>query len=245
VLLPALPPRIRARSASDPAAGVPSREEVLGTKGHVSVVLCSFNQFYKLNPDIWRLWMHVLRRTGPDSVLWMLEFDGDAVNNLVEEAIMMGVGTHRIVVSSLLPLSREFLSKGTCDLYLDTPLFNAHTTAKDALWSGVPVLTLAGEGMAARVAASLVLLLDPAAVTVARNLHDYQELAVRIAGNASALASLKRRVRQLRWTSPVFDTVGWMGRWERQLRNAADLVAAGYFPPAHMHLAGGSTRDVR
>ena len=63
-----------------------------------AVVLCSFNQFYKLNPDIWRLWMHVLRRTGPDSVLWMLEFDGDAVNNLVEEAIMMGVGTHRIVV---------------------------------------------------------------------------------------------------------------------------------------------------
>ena len=99
--------------------------------------------------------MLVLRRSGNHSVLWMLEFDGDAVNNLVEEAVMAGIEPWRIVVTSLLPPHREFLSKGVCDLFLDTPLFNAHTTAKDALWSGVPVLTVAGEGMASRVAASL------------------------------------------------------------------------------------------
>lgn len=238
-----LPPGIPGRMACDPSATPPSKLEVLQTSQNVSVVLCSFNQFYKLNPDIWSLWMTVLKRTGDTSVLWMLEFDGDAVNNLVEEAVMAGVGAWRIIVTSLLPLHREFLSKGICDLYLDTPLFNAHTTAKDALWSGVPVLSMAGEGMASRVAASLSLLIDPAAITIARNLEDYEELAVRIASNRTTLAALKRKLRTRRWTSPVFDTMGWMPRWERQLRNMADLVAAGYFPPAHMHMVGGSTRD--
>lgn len=186
--------------------------------------------------------MQILLRTGPDSVLWMLEFDGDAVNGLVEEGVMAGVAQWRIVVTSLLPLHREFLSKGVCDLYLDTPLFNAHTTAKDALWSGVPVLTVAGEGMASRVAASLTILLDPAAVTIARNMHDYVELGVKIGRNLTTLALLKQSVRERRWTSEVFNTLGWMARWQRQLRNMADMVAAGYFPPAHMHLVGGSTR---
>ena len=240
---PALPSGLAGRMAADPAAGLPSRQAVLGTTKRVSVVFCSFNQFYKLNPDIWRLWMEILRRTGSDSVLWMLEFDGDAVNNLVEEAVMHGVHSSRIIVTSLLPLHREFLSKGTCDLYLDTPGFNAHTTAKDALWSGVPVLTLAGEGMASRVAASLTLLLDPAGVTVARTIEDYLNLAVRIGNSARTLARLKRSVQERRWKSPLFDTLGWMGLWQRQLRNLADLVAAGYFPPAHVHLVGGSTRD--
>ena len=187
--------------------------------------------------------MLVLGRSGNHSVLWMLEFDGDAVNNLVEEAVMAGIEPWRIVVTSLLPPHREFLSKGVCDLFLDTPLFNAHTTAKDALWSGVPVLTVAGEGMASRVAASLTLMMDPAAVTIARNLCDYRELAVKLASNASALARLKHRVRARRWTSPVFDTLGWMRRWERQVRNLADLVTAGYFPPAHLHLVGDCTRE--
>ena len=241
--LPVLPASIPGRMASEPTARPPSKQEVLQTLNEVSVVLCSFNQFYKLNPDIWRLWMQVLKRTGENSVLWMLEFDGDAVNNLVEEAVMAGVSAWRVIVTSLLPHHREFLSKGVCDLYLDTPLFNAHTTAKDALWSGVPVLAVAGEGMASRVAASLSLLLDPAGVTIARNLDDYLDLAVRIASNSTTLALLKRKVQQRRWTAPVFDTLGWMPRWQRQLRNMADLVAAGYFPPAHMHMVGGSTRD--
>ena len=242
-LPPLLPPRIRGRMACDPSATPPSKQDVLQTSQEASLVLCSFNQFYKLNPDIWGLWMKVLKRTGDKSVLWMLEFDGDAVNNLVEEAVMAGVSAWRIIVTSLLPHHREFLSKGICDLYLDTPLFNAHTTAKDALWSGVPVLALAGEGMASRVAASLSLLIAPAAVTIARNLDDYLELAVRITSNRTTLAALKRKIQARRWTSPVFDTMGWMPRWQRQLRNMVDLVAAGYFPPAHMHMVGGSTRD--
>ena len=231
-----VPQWVPARSASAAGLGVPSRESVLQTGRNVSLVFCSFNQFYKVYPEIWQAWMRVLLESGPDSVLWMLEFDGDSVSNLVEEAVIMGVAGWRIVVTSLLPIHREFLSKGICDLYLDTPRFNAHTTAKDALWSGVPVLTLAGEGMASRVAASLTLLLDPAAVTIARNLADYMEIGLRLAARPRVLARLKERVRKLRWTSTVFDTVGWMRLWQRQLRNTADLVAAGYFPPAHMHL---------
>jgi hypothetical protein len=78
---------------------------------------------------------------------------------------------------------------------------------------------------------------------VARNIEDYVELAVRIGKSPRTLARLKRSVQERRWTSPLFDTLSWMGLWQRQLQNIADLVAAGYFPPAHLHLVGGSTRD--
>ncbi|EKX54160.1 hypothetical protein GUITHDRAFT_132555 [Guillardia theta CCMP2712] len=185
------PAFIQPRMEFDPHRhAVPTREEVLGLSSPSSFVLCSFNQFYKLDPEIWSTWMRIMRRA-PEAVLWMLEFNGKAVSP---------------------------------------------PSSVDALWSGVPVLTLAGEGMAARVASSLVLLQQRSGVTVSRNLADYEDIAVRLLSRRDRLRALREELRQQRWQSPLFDTIRWFSLWERQIKKAVDLVLAGYYPPAHMHI---------
>ena len=117
--------------------------------------MCSFNQYYKITPDLWKVWMAIMRAV-PSTKLWLIKFDAvDGPRNLKAETEAEGVDFSRIVISDMFPREREFLIKGLADVFLDTPEFNAHTTATDALWAGVPIVSLPGENMAQRVAGSL------------------------------------------------------------------------------------------
>jgi len=150
-----------------------------------------------------------------------------------------GLAPERLLFTPLLAPRLELLTKGHCDLYLDTWPFNAHSTAKDALWAGVPVLTLPGAPLAARLAASLVALVLPGAPGVARTPDDYEEIATRLAAAPAARARLRDELRARRWHSPAFDPVMWAAQFSRALRAEADLILAGCSPPARaeaMHL---------
>lgn len=119
------------------------------------VIMCSFNQYYKITPDLWKLWMGIMRNV-PTTKLWLIKFDAvDIPRNLKAETEAEGVDFSRIVISDMFPRELEFLIKGLADVFLDTPEFNAHTTATDALWAGVPIVSLPGLNMAQRVAGSL------------------------------------------------------------------------------------------
>jgi protein O-GlcNAc transferase len=118
-------------------------------------VLNAPNRYYKITPDLWKVWMRIMRAV-PSTRLWLIKFDAvDGPKNLKRECEAEGVDFSRIVISDMFPREREFLIKGLADLFLDTPEFNAHTTATDALWAGVPIVSLPGVNLAQRVAGSL------------------------------------------------------------------------------------------
>ena len=118
-------------------------------------VFCCFNNNYKITPDVFDCWMRILERV-PGSVLWLLEDNPTAAANLRREAEQRGVAPERLVFGSRLPLSEHLARHRLADLFLDTLPYNAHTTASDALWTGLPVLTQLGDTFAGRVAASLL-----------------------------------------------------------------------------------------
>lgn len=107
-------------------------------------VFCCFNNSFKILPDTFRIWMRILNRV-PGSVLWLLEDNEVAVKNLRVEAALSGINPNRLVFAKRLPLDEHLARHGIADLFIDTWPCNAHTTASDALWAGLPVLTKAGK----------------------------------------------------------------------------------------------------
>jgi protein O-GlcNAc transferase len=120
-----------------------------------SFVYCNFNQIYKIDPEIFDVWMYMLKRV-PNSVLWLLRFPAVGEENIMNEARKRGVRDNQIVFSDIVSRDEHIKRGYLADLFLDTPCCNAHTTACDILWSGTPMLTLTGDKMASRVAASLL-----------------------------------------------------------------------------------------
>ena len=175
-------------------------------------------------------WMGLLRAV-PGSVLWLFEGNRFASANLRHEAEARGVAAERLVFAPRQPLAEHLARHRLADLFLDTFPVNAHTTASDALWAGCPVLTLAGETFASRVAGSLLRTLGlPELVT--NSLDAYQAMASRLARNADLLAQLRARLEANRATSPLFDG----GRFARNLEKAYltmwDIYASGEKPIA-------------
>jgi predicted O-linked N-acetylglucosamine transferase (SPINDLY family) len=168
-------------------------------------VFCSFNQPYKISPAIFDIWMRLLREVD-GSVLWLKENNAVASRNLRLEAERRGVAPERLVFAPPIPLVAEHLARQRqADLFLDTLHYNAHTTASDALWAGVPVLTCIGSTFAGRVAASLLRAVGlPELVT--ESLSDYEALALKFAREPSLLGSLKAKLARNRETYPLFDT---------------------------------------
>ena len=119
-----------------------------------AMVYCCFNMPEKIDPAIWTCWMKILAAV-PGSVLWLLAGDDTTTQNYRNRAKAVGVDPERIVPARLIPKHEHLARAAVADLFLDTPLCNAHTTASDALWAGVPVLTCPGELFAQRVAASV------------------------------------------------------------------------------------------
>jgi len=194
------------------APRAPSRAEYgLPEKGFV---FCSFNAGYKISPDVFDVWMDLLKAV-PGSILWLLEDNRFAPDNLRREAEARGVAAGRLVFAPRLPLADHLARHGAADLFLDTFPVNAHTTASEALWAGCPLLTIAGETFVSRVAGSLLRTAGlPELVTTC--LDDYRATALKLATNPGLLADLRARLAANRNTSPLFDAE----RSARSLENA-------------------------
>jgi protein O-GlcNAc transferase len=167
-------------------------------------VFCCFNQSYKIAPHVFDVWMRLLKQVDR-AVLWLLASNDAAVANLRKEAAARGVDPDRLVFGPRLELSMHLARHRAADLFLDTLPYNAHTTASDALWAGLPVLTCMGTTFAGRVAASLLHAIGlPELVT--HSLEEYEALAVKLASDPAMLRSIKQKLEQNRLTQPLFDT---------------------------------------
>ena len=167
-------------------------------------VFCCFNNNYKILPGMFDCWMRILARV-PNSVLWLLADNPEAKANLTKEAAARGLGVERLVFADRMP-SADHLARHRCaDLFLDTLPYNAHTTASDALWAGLPVLTCVGKSFAGLVAASLLDNVDlPELIT--SSYGEYEERAVELATQPDRLAGLRQRLIANRLTARLFDT---------------------------------------
>ena len=196
-------------------------------------VFCCFNDNYKITPDVFSIWMRILRAVD-DSVLWLFEDNPAAANNLRREAQARGVEPRRLVFARRLP-NAEHLARHRCaDLFLDTLPYGAHTTASDALWAGLPVLTCAGETFAGRVGASLLNAIElPELVTATP--AAYEQMATELANDRAKLAALKAKLARHRLTTPLFDTARFTRHIEAAYTAMMERHRAG-LPPDHIHV---------
>ena len=179
-----------------------------------SFVFCSFNNNFKITPDIFDVWMRLLDKID-GSVLWLLEGTSSAPTNLRNEASKRGIAPGRIVFAPRASLGKHLARHRLADLFLDTLPYNAHTTCSDALLMGLPVVTRMGSTFAGRVAASDLLALGlPELVT--HSAEEYEALACKLASDGALLAAIKEKLQSNVKTEPLFDSA----------RSARDIEAA-------------------
>ena len=163
-------------------------------------VFCSFNNAYKITPEMFSVWMRLLAQT-EGSVLWLLEVDSGIKRNLRNEAQARGVSPDRIVFAPFIKL-KDHLARGRlADLFLDTLPVNAHTTASDALWMGVPLLTCLGSTFAGRVASSLLASVGLEEM-ITRSLGDYEALALKLAQDPALMAAVRAKLAAIAKPTP-------------------------------------------
>lgn len=168
------------------------------------MVFCCFNNNYKITPQTFDGWMNILRSVD-GSILWLIKDNTTAAGNLKSEALKRGVSPDRIIFAPRLPLPEHLARHKLADLFLDTLPYNAHTTASDALWAGLPVLTCVGETFPGRVASSLLNSIGlPELVTGSQ--EEYVSLAIDLANNPEKLKMFKVRLANNRLTTPLFNT---------------------------------------
>ena len=202
-------------------------------------VFCSFNQSYKIEPVMWDVWMRIMRHVD-GSILWLLDNNEMAKHNLKREASARDVNPDRIVFAAKLPKPEHLARLKLADLFLDTRIYNAHTTGSDALWAGVPLITLQGKHFASRVASSLLGAIDlPELVT--HSLADYEALAVRLARHSDALLAFRERLSRNRLTKPLFDTP----RFARNLENAYQQMWDAHLSGNHPQTINAVETDVK
>jgi len=166
-------------------------------------VFCCFNNNYKITPNTFSSWMRILKQTD-GSVLWLLKDHQQTVSNLREEAKSRGINPERLIFADRMPLPEHLARHRLADLFLDTLPYNAHTTASDALWAGLPVLTCLGETFAGRVAASLLTAIHlPELITSSTEM--YETLAINLANNPDKLDNIKTKLNNNRLTTPLFN----------------------------------------
>ena len=167
-------------------------------------VFCCFNNNFKILPVTFTSWMRILKAV-EGSVLWLLQDNPWAVENLKKEAQKQGVDAQRLVFAERIPLPEHLARHRQADLFLDTLPYNAHTTASDALWAGLPVLTLMGNTFPGRVGASLLKAIDlPELITNTQ--EEYEAMAIELAMNPQKLRDIKLKLARNRLATPLFDT---------------------------------------
>ena len=168
-------------------------------------VFCCFNNNYKITPDLFDSWVRILKAVDA-SVLWLLEDNQTAAANLRKEAALRGLDPARLIFAKRMNLPEHLARHKVADLFLDTLPCNAHTTASDALWAGLPVLTCVGESFASRVAASLLFAIGLPELVTATSV-EYEALAIELARNPIKLKFIKDKLESNRLTTPLFDTL--------------------------------------
>ena len=181
-----------------------------------AIVLCSFNNNYKITPKVFDVWMRLLKRF-PQAVLWLLKDTPTSEKNLKKEAQERGVDPERLIFAARVK-SEEHLARHVCaDIFMDTYPCNAHTTASDALYAGLPLVTCSGNSFASRVAGSLLTTIGlPDLIT--NNLTDYEQKIVELISKPALLADVKNRLQENKKTSPLFDTKRYTKDWENLLQ---------------------------
>lgn len=198
-----------------------------------ALVLCGFNQPFKLSPEVFDVWCRLLHQR-PDAVLWLLQWNGTAPAKLREEAAARGIAPERLVFAPKIGLASHISRLALADLFIDTWPCNGHTTASDALWAGVPVVTYAGPSFASRVAASL--LKDVGLPELACNtLADYERQIQALAGDPARRKALQEHLVEARDTAPLFDSTGYTRDFGNLLWAMAERWSQGHAPD---HLRG-------
>jgi protein O-GlcNAc transferase len=208
----------------------PTRSEVnLPPDGFV---FCSFNNSFKIYPDLFSIWMRLLG--GVDgSVLWLLEGNAAAPNNLCREAEKYGISDKQLIFAPRIKLEDHLARYRLADLFLDTLPYNAHTTASDALWAGLPVLTCAGPTFAGRVAGSLLTAIGLSEL-ITNSLKEYEAMALKLAREPLLHASLRGKLAKNRDTAPLFNTMrttrhieaAYLKMWDRHERGEEPVTFA-------------------
>jgi predicted O-linked N-acetylglucosamine transferase (SPINDLY family) len=197
-------------------------------------VFCCFNNPAKITPDVFDIWMRLLRKVG-GSVLWLLDHNPGATRNLRAEAAQRGVSPARLVFAPPMEPSEHLARHRLADLVVDTFHYNAHTTASDALWAGLPVVTCPGESFASRVGASLLQAIGLPEL-IAPSPQAYETLALSLAANRAQFSEIRQKLAGNLRTHPLFDTAlftrhiesAYAAMWDRHRRG---------LPPDHIEVA--------
>jgi predicted O-linked N-acetylglucosamine transferase (SPINDLY family) len=221
-----LPDCYQVNDSTRAIAATPARH-ALGLPEH-GFVLCCFNNNYKITPPIFDIWMRLLRST-QGSVLWLLKDNAAAEASLRAVASARGVDPARLVFAPRQPLADHLARHRAADLFLDTLPFNAHTTASDALWAGLPLITCTGATFAGRVGASLLTAIGlPELAT--HSLDDYEALARRLTAEPQRLAALRERLERNRRVHPLFDSQRYRRHIEAAYSTMWDIWQRGERP---------------
>jgi len=220
------------------AGGLPDRAQAgLPQEGFV---FCCFNQPYKIERGVFQAWMRMLAAV-PGAVLWLMHGGSTAAANLRREARECGVDPGRLVFAPALPKAEHLARHRAADLFLDTRVVNAGTTASDALWAGLPLLTCPGETLGSRVAASVLAAIDLPEL-IARNASEYERLAIELARDPGRMSGLRQKLEHNRPRTPLFDTCAYVKDLERAFEAMHARCKSGEAPRpfAVQGIAGGS-----
>ncbi|XP_041632492.1 UDP-N-acetylglucosamine--peptide N-acetylglucosaminyltransferase 110 kDa subunit isoform X1 [Drosophila kikkawai] len=186
-----------------------------------AIVFCNFNQLYKIDPQTLESWVEILKNV-PKSVLWLLRFPAVGEQNIKKTVSGFGISPERVIFSNVAAKEEHVRRGQLADICLDTPLCNGHTTSMDVLWTGTPVVTLPGETLASRVAASQLATLGCPEL-IAHTREEYQDIAIRLGTKREYLKAVRAKVWKARVESPLFDCLQYakglevlfLRMWER------------------------------
>jgi len=193
-----------------------------------AIVYCNFNQLYKIDPPTLQMWVNILKRV-PNAILWLLRFPTVGETNMLATAQAMGLTPGRILFSNVAAKEEHVRRGQLADVCLDTPLCNGHTTGMDVLWAGTPMVTLPGETLASRVAASQLTTLGCPELIASCPL-EYEDIAVKLGTDAEFLKAIRAKVWARRSESPLFSCRMYARDMERLFLRMWQRYASGEKP---------------
>mmetsp|Transcript_51313 Transcript_51313/g.160232 ORF Transcript_51313/g.160232 Transcript_51313/m.160232 type:complete len:846 (-) Transcript_51313:374-2911(-) len=192
-------------------------------KDHYEILFACFNRVKKINHRTWDSWMRIMTQAN-NSLLWLtrLAMSDGTEKNLKSRAMNAGVNESRLIFSTPFSSSDHIFIKGHADVFLDTPNYNAHVTAGDALWAGVSMIVLPLESMASRISSSFSFAIS-SGILVARNEKDYEDMAVKLSRRKELVTSMKLRLNREKLLSRLFNVVYWVENFERGVKCILEL----------------------
>nr|AKA09672.1 cytoplasmic O-GlcNAc transferase [Trichoplax adhaerens] len=193
-----------------------------------AIIYCNFNQLYKIDPKILETWVRILKRV-PNSILWLLRFPAAGEAMLKNTILKMGLPADRVVFTNVAPKEEHVRRGQLADICLDTPMCNGHTTGMDVLWAGVPMITMPKETLASRVASSQLTSLGVSEL-IAKDLTEYEDVAVKYGSDITRLRKLQDKIWQLRHKSTLFNTKTYCQNLEELYVKVWDRYSQGLEP---------------